>query len=67
VLYRTGGNVRKPFSWTKNQFDKLNKVGVILDELKDYKPLTLRQIYYQLVGKDYIKNNKSQYTMLLLF
>jgi len=55
---------RRQFKWTEKQFDKLNKVEVVLEELKDYKPLTLRQIYYQLVGKGYIENNKSQYTML---
>ncbi len=36
----------------------------MLDELKEYKPLTLRQVYYQLVGKGYIENTKSQYGML---
>ncbi len=55
---------RRKFTWTKHQLYKLNKIKNILEELKDYKPLTLRQIYYQLVGKGYIDNNKSQYTML---
>ena len=44
--------------------DKLNKVQRILNELSQYKPLTLRQIYYQLVGKGYIENKVSEYTML---
>lgn len=55
---------RRGFSWTKKQQVKLRKVIEVLDELNDYKPLTLRQIYYQLVGKGYIENNVSQYTML---
>jgi len=55
---------RRSFTWTEKQLDKLNKVIEVLDELNDYKPLTLRQIYYQLVGKGYIENNVSQYTML---
>jgi len=55
---------RQKFTWTSKQFDKLNKIQEILEELKDYKPLTLRQVYYQLVGKGYIENNTSQYTML---
>jgi hypothetical protein len=46
------------------QLDRLNKVQKVLDELEDYKPLTLRQVYYQLVGRGFIENNKSQYTML---
>lgn len=55
---------RRKFSWTKKQVDKLNKINDILEELADYIPLTLRQIYYQLVGKGYIENSKSQYGML---
>lgn len=56
--------MRRKFSWTKHQLDKLNKVHKILDEFADYKPLTLRQVYYQLVGKGYIDNTRSQYGML---
>lgn len=52
---------------TPHQIDKLNKILDILEELKDYKPLTLRQIYYQLVAREYIENNVSQYTMLSMF
>lgn len=55
---------RRPFTWTKFQIDKLNKVKDTLLELEEFKPLTLRQIYYQLVGKGYIENNVSQYGML---
>ncbi len=55
---------RRKFIWTKNQLEKLGKVKDILKELAEYKPLTLRQIYYQLVGKGWIPNNKSQYNML---
>ena len=56
--------MRREFKWTEHQLDKLNKVRIILDELNEYKPLTLRQIYYQLVGKGYIKNCVSEYNML---
>lgn len=56
--------MRRPFKWTELQFDKLNKVKAVLTELSNYKPLTLRQVYYQLVGKGYIENNVSQYGML---
>jgi len=55
---------RRVFTWTELQLDKLNKVRDILKELEDYKPLTLRQVYYQLVGKGYIENKVTQYTML---
>lgn len=49
---------------TASQVDKLNKIKQILIELEDYKPLTLRQVYYQMVGKGHIENTVSQYTML---
>lgn len=55
---------RRSWKWTEKQFDKLNKVTAILEELKDYKPLTLRQVYYQMVGKGYIENKVSEYAML---
>ncbi|MCH8285743.1 hypothetical protein IIB79_04355 [candidate division KSB1 bacterium] len=55
---------RRQFSWTEHQFDKLNKVQKVLGELHQYKPLTLRQIYYQLVGKEIIANKVSEYGML---
>jgi hypothetical protein len=55
---------RRKWKWTEKQLDKLNKVTVILDELKEYKPLTLRQIYYQLVSIGHIENKVSEYGML---
>ena len=50
--------------WTSHQLGKMEKVKTILEELKDYKPLTLRQVYYQLVSKGFIENKKSEYGML---
>ncbi|MDD4564231.1 MAG: hypothetical protein PHE79_01900 [Eubacteriales bacterium] len=55
---------RQEFKWTQHNIDKLKLVKEILEELEQYKPLTLRQVYYQLVGKGHIENNKSQYVML---
>jgi hypothetical protein len=55
---------RQKWSWTEHQLNKLNKVRDVLEELKDYKPLTLRQVYYQLVGKEFIENEMSEYNML---
>lgn len=55
---------RRKWTWTGFQINKLNKVKVILDELVQYKPLTLRQVYYQLVSKGYIENTKSEYQAL---
>ncbi len=42
----------------------INEVNIITAELSDYLPLTLRQIYYQLVSKMIIENKRSQYNML---
>ena len=55
---------RREWNWTQHQLDKLDKVKVILVELEGYKPLTLRQVYYQMVGKGFIENTVSQYGML---
>jgi hypothetical protein len=55
---------RRRLKWTAKQQDKLNKVIEVLAELEDYKPLTLRQVYYQLVSREYIENKVSQYNML---
>jgi len=55
---------RRRLAWTKNNIDRLDKVVKILFDLSEYKPLTLRQVYYQLVGKGYIENTRSQYQML---
>ncbi len=56
--------VKPEKKWTAFQLNKLNWVQEVLAELDMYKPLTLRQVYYQLVGKGYIENTISQYTML---
>ena len=55
---------RRKWSWTKNQEARAEAVLAVVQGLKDYWPLTLRQIYYQLVAAWIIKNTRSQYTML---
>lgn len=42
----------------------LQEVKIILNDLQEYWPLTLRQIFYQLVSKGIIDNTTSRYTML---
>jgi len=56
--------MRRIWNWTENQLAKLNKAIEIIDELAEYKPLTLRQIFYQFVSREYIENKQSQYGML---
>ena len=55
---------RRKWNWTQHQLEKLDKVNAILKELKDYMPLTLRQVYYQMVSKGFIDNKTSEYGML---
>jgi hypothetical protein len=55
---------RRKWNWTQFQLDKLNKVEEVLTQYDQYKPLTLRQIFYQLVGRELIANTRSQYNML---
>ena len=55
---------RRKWSWTPLQKDRAEKVLAVADEMRNYWPLTLRQIYYQLIAKGFIENNRSQYTML---
>ena len=50
--------------WTKTSLEYLAKVQATLDELRGYWPLTLRQVYYQLVATGEIDNNRNQYQRL---
>ncbi len=56
--------MRKPYKWTRKNIDKAQNVSDVIDDLKNYLPLTLRQLYYRLVASGTIENNRSQYTML---
>ncbi len=55
---------RRKWSWTPMQRQRAANVTAITEELQDYWPLTLRQIYYRLVANGCIDNSRSQYTML---
>lgn len=50
--------------WTKTTLPILEGCQSVLDEMKPYLPLTLRQVYYQLVAKLIIKNTKYSYQRL---
>lgn len=54
----------RKWKWTKFQLNKLNNVQGVLKDIEKYKPLTLRQIYYQMVGKGFIPNKQTEYQML---
>lgn len=51
-----GKSNRQKWSWTKHRLNQLDEVLIILEELKEFLPLTVRQIYYQLVGKGLLSN-----------
>lgn len=55
---------RPKWGWTQLHLDRLNEVQQILNELKDYLPVTVRQIHYQLVGKNLVENTTSNYNLL---
>lgn len=57
-------SMRRKFKWTDKQLERLECVKDVLQEWNAYLPLTLRQVYYQLVSKEIIENKISKYTML---
>jgi hypothetical protein len=50
--------------WSKSTLAYLERVIEVLDELTDYWPLTLRQVYYQLVAAGAIQNSLAEYSKL---
>lgn len=55
---------RRKWYWTALQEERADQVTQVVNDLKPYWPLTLRQIYYQLVVKGLIVNRRSRYNML---
>ena len=55
---------RNLFTWTALQRNRIQRVQDAVRELAEYKPLTLRQVFYQLVKRRLIENTRSQYNML---
>ena len=56
--------MRNRGGWQKGTFEFLRQVQQILEGLRDYWPLTLRQVYYQLVAALVIENSRSAYQKL---
>src|SRR4029077_1657950 len=50
--------------WTPAALAYVERVNQTLSGLRDYWPLTLRQVYYQLVAALFIENNEEQYKKL---
>lgn len=55
---------RRKWTWTDYRIRQADQVIEVVNELKDYWPLTLRQIYYRLVALGYIENVRSKYNDL---
>ena len=51
-------------NWSKATWKYVRRVMDILEELEDFWPLTLRQVFYQLVAQLIIANNINQYKKL---
>ena len=54
----------KNFPWTNLQVKRADQVLNIVDELRNWLPLTLRQVFYQIVAKGHLKNTRSFYNTL---
>ncbi|MBI4642277.1 MAG: hypothetical protein HY790_11335 [Deltaproteobacteria bacterium] len=55
---------RRKWSWTDHRVRQGNRVMEVVNELQDYWPLTLRQIYYRLVAAGHLDNTRSKYNDL---
>ncbi len=55
---------RRKWSWTAHRLDQTNEVVRVVNELQEWWPLTLRQIYYRLVAGGRLENTRSRYNDL---
>ena len=55
---------RRKWIWTEFRVKQAAQVMQTVNALKDYWPLTLRQIYYRLVAAGHIENTRSKYNDL---
>lgn len=54
----------RSISWTKNRKKEAEIILEVVDDLQDYFPLTLRQVYYRLVAAGHLENKRSRYSDL---
>jgi len=55
---------KSDIKWRKDSWVFMRKVKAVIDQLEPHWPLTLRQIYYQCVAAQILKNTKAQYEKL---
>ena len=56
--------VRDRGGWTDKSLSRLECIKEALGSRRRYWPLTLRQVYYQLVSAGHIENNRHEYQEL---
>ena len=59
--------MRRKLTWTERNLQKLEQIQEVLSQWRSYWPMTLRQIYYQLVSQQIIANKSSEYKLLSRF
>ncbi|MBF0496274.1 MAG: hypothetical protein HQK58_06825 [Deltaproteobacteria bacterium] len=64
MIIEVPANTRRKFGWSKRQKALAEHVIQKVEELQDYQPLTLRQVYYRLVASEIIPNKKTAYSDL---
>ena len=55
---------RPSAGWRADSLRYLDQIDAVLDEMRAYWPLTLRQVYYRLVSDLVIDNNRGEYGKL---
>ncbi|MBE3126328.1 MAG: hypothetical protein IMZ57_11815 [Acidobacteria bacterium] len=55
---------RRRIAWTEHILRKLHAAQAVIEELREFHPLTLRAIHYRLVATEFYENTMSEYTML---
>lgn len=56
TLDQTNQANRQEWSWTELMIKRAEDLAEIVNSLRDYWPLTVRQVYYQLISTHYIQN-----------
>ena len=63
VLDSLSRSERTPWAWTDRNNKRAADVMTVMEELKRYWPLTVRQVYYRLISSNVIKEDRRQNPM----
>jgi len=64
IIFELGYVERRQWSWTDKRLLQAAEVIEIVNALQDYQPLTVRQIFHQLVAAGKRGNTRSKYNDL---